>query len=559
LTACSAYRQAQQDGAAVEASATAFKRQSERPLPSADLSTLPVHRGVYLGAAAVKQQSGQILPARVERDGVRLMTASPQDLAAIGDLISEATGIPVSFAADVFAVDSNDAPPTTDPANHGAAALSAALDAALPRPVRAPAKGRAPTLFAGKPWSGQHDKMRVNYHGPLSGFLNLTASYFDLGWSYRDGRLQFSRYVTRSFQLAAMPSTMSAKSSLNAGLAGNSGSAGGGSAGASQTADMAVNLDFWKDLDDKIKTIVGKQGSYSIARSDSTVAVTAPASVVGRVARQIQAMNRQLLRQVTVKVEVYSVTLKSESSFQFQPFIALQNLGVVSWSLGQKPDDASTTPLLSGTVNGSGRFKGSQLMLSALQQQGRVTTLTNTSVTTMSGQPVPVQVSNTRGYVSQIQTTISDGTPTTSVATSTVNSGFSINVLPKVLDDGNVLLQYSMNLSALVGKNNGFDNFAANADNPDDPTASKDKALLTVQLPNIDQRSFIQSGLVANGRTMVLAGYEQTGNQTDDSGVGSPNFKALGGARDGKRAHEILVILITPQVLDHARQIVGLN
>ncbi|MBV8645841.1 secretin N-terminal domain-containing protein [Paludibacterium sp.] len=562
LAACSTstYQQVQQEGGAMQQRAAQLKKQSEQPLPSADLSALPVHRGAYLGATASKQQSGQILPPRVERDGVRFVTGSPQDLLAIGDLIGEATGIPVSFAADVFQANPpGGAPTAAGPSAGNAAELSAALDAAMPRTVRAPAKGRAPALFAGKPSASQREKMRVNYQGPLSGFLNLTASYFDLNWSYRDGRLQFSRFVTRTFQLAAMPSTTDAKSTLNAGLSASSDGSNGGSAGASQTASMTVTLDFWKDLDTKIKTIVGERGSYNVARSDSTVTVTAPASVVERVARQVQQLNRQMLRQVTVKVEVYSVTLNKDSTFQFQPFVQLQRLGVVNWSLGQPVDSGAPGQLLTGTVTGNGHFTGSQLMLNALAEQGQVSTLTDTSVTTMSGQPVPVQVSNTRGYVSQIQTTLSDGTPTTSITTSTVNSGFSINVLPKVMDDGNVLVQYSMNLSSLVGKNNGFDNFAANAADPNDPGGSKDKNLLTVQLPNIDQRSFIQSGMIGNGRTMVLAGYEQTGNQTQNSGVGSPDFKALGGERTGKRAHEILVILITPQVLDHSRQAVNFN
>ena len=153
----------------------------------------------------------------------------------------------------------------------------------------------------------------------------------------------------------------------------------------------------------------------------------------------------------------------------------------------------------------------------------------------MSGQPTPLQVGGNRTYVSQIGTIMSSVSTQSSVSTSSISTGFSMNILPRVLDNGQVMLQYGINISSLAGTHNGFDEVTA--------------AGTTIQLPNIQQRSFIQSSLLQNGNTLVLAGYEQQRNETSDSGIGDPSFKLLGGARAGSHAKTLIVICITPRVL----------
>ncbi|MFZ3184913.1 MAG: secretin N-terminal domain-containing protein, partial [Pseudomonas sp.] len=393
------------------------------------------------------------------------------------------------------------------------------------------------------------DKMRVDYRGSLSGFLSQTAAYFDIGWSYQDGRLQFSRQVTRTFQLAAMPSTVTGNASMTAGLSGggsDGGSDGGVTAGASQTATVAVKMDFWKELQGSLEAVVGDHGRFTASPSNGTVSVTAPASVVERVGREVYELNKQLLRQVTLKIEVYNVALTKNSDWQFD-LAGVLNTGAGSYSFGN-----ATNPTLginggiSGQVMGDGKFTGSQAMLSLLEEQGDVSVVNTASLTTMSSQPVPLQVSNTQNYLESLTQSTSDtGKTTTTPNVGTVNSGFSLTMLPKIMDDGKVLLQYSMNLSTLVGEKAGFNSYKY-----------MDQELL---LPNLDQRSFIQSGLIQNGATLVLAGYEKISNSTNDKGQGSASFKGLGGTQGGKQIREMLVVMITPVVLDHTAELARLN
>lgn len=533
-----------------------LSKMAEKPMPKADTSVVPVRPGAYLGATSIKRQSGQVLPVSVERDGIRLATPDAQSLMAIGDLIFETTGIPVSFSSDIYEVKTTPvAPPaapattkTADPATE-AGAIAAALDAALPKTISTPQNAVVPTVFAGKVPNISREKMRVNYHGSLSGFLNTVAAYYDIGWSYHDGRLQFSRNITRTFKLAAMPTVLESSASMTGGLTGKESDEGSSmSAGSTQTSSIKVQLNFWKELEANLKNSIGESGTFTISPSNTSITVTAPASVVDRIGRQIQEANRQLLRQVAIKVDVYRFSVDKNSNWQFD-LTARFKTGVAQYGLGTSTlvaDGQNLVGSLTSSITG-GRFSGSQAVLDMLEKNGDVSVVTTANVTTMSGQPVPVQVSNSRGYISSVKVEMNDNNTTTSAESSLVTAGFSMNILPNVMDDGKVLMQYNMNISTLVGKEDGFDTFTI------------DKNGTKMQLPNVDQRSFIQSGMVNNGSTLVMAGFEQVVNDASDSGQGSANFKLLGGKRTSQQQREILVICITPVVLDHSAELASLN
>ncbi|CAK8742746.1 Outer membrane lipoprotein BfpB [Sodalis praecaptivus] len=251
-----------------------------------------------------------------------------------------------------------------------------------------------------------------------------------------------------------------------------------------------------------------------------------------RVEDYIDSLNKKLRNQVTISVTVYSLKLNNNSEWNYSLsslFSALK--GRFSGTLGVDSLTSGNNQAMSGVMNSNTKF-----LLDILDSQGKVSVADSATVTTMSGQPVPLQVANARGYVSQITTTVSDNVTSTSATTSAVNTGFSLDILPKVLNDGKVLVQYGVNISSLVGAQNGFDNVKIGENN--------------IQLPNINQHAFIQESLMKNDETLVLAGYQKSDTESGDSGKGNPNFKILGGSRDAIMNKQLIIICLTPTIIN---------
>lgn len=134
---------------------------------------------------------------------------------------------------------------------------------------------------------------------------------------------------------------------------------------------------------------------------------------------------------------------------------------------------------------------------------------------------------------------------TVELGTSEVSVGFNMQALPSVLPGGIVQLQYNISSSELSGAVDGFDVF--------------EMAGQRVQLKNISNRSFGQTVEIPNGATLVLSGFEQVRSTVSKSGTGVADLPLFGGGQEGNMRREIMVILITPVLLDASKAVVEFN
>ena len=247
----------------------------------------------------------------------------------------------------------------------------------------------------------------------------------------------------------------------------------------------------------------------------------------------MEEQNRVISRQILVNVTVLSVTLSAEDSYGI-------NWGAVYQALGSRFSLASafTSGLTNATTLGAqviaptSRADGTAAIISALSQQGAVRRKTSASVTTLNNQPVPIQVATQQGYLASISTTNTANVGSqTSLMPGTVTTGFNMTLLPHMLDDGTVLMQFYTNLSVL----DALQTVSSGGSNP-----------LQIQTPEIDTRNFLQRVAMKSGETLVISGYEGAADNSTQQGIGKPSNIALGGGYDAKRSREVIVILITP-------------
>lgn len=474
------------------------------------------------------------------------VTYAPEDTATILEFsqrISRLCGIPVRVSPDAQAVLSGSA------GSSGSGAVGAT--GAIPS---MPSTSGIPTLpgvdaSSGMSFSGSASVSRgsisdLKYSGPLQGLLDAATSRLGVSWRFENGGVNIFYLDTQVFSLLALPSITETKSSVQSGTSttsGSSGSSSGGStggttsnAGSSQSTDVSMKTDLIEDIKNNIKSMLTPSvGRLNVSASTGSITVTDTPDVLTRISSYLEHENKSITQQIQFNVKVLSVTLNDSDT------------GSINWNLvnaaGSKFGGSITntsslvgsTDAVSGSVNVlSGNWANSSLLIKALSEQGRVSTVTTQSVTTLNLQPSPVQVATQQSYLASISTTTTDSSTATSMTPGTVTTGFNMSLLPYVMNGTeDMLLQYSVNLSSL----NSLDTFSSNGS--------------TIQLPNIDNRIFSQRVKIHSGQTLVLSGFEQTTDSTKKQGVGSPNNLLFGGGMSGSKNKQVIVIAITPVLM----------
>lgn len=353
--------------------------------------------------------------------------------------------------------------------------------------------------------------IRPSLRGSLSSVLDKVGSAFDVEWTYKDGRVVFRDYVTRQYQLSAMPVT----------------SAMGFSA---VETSSSASLDMWEELQDGLQNVAGPNADVAIGQGTGILTVTALLSDQERIRDYVATMNQTMGQQIAFDVNVLTVTARDAEGYG----VDLQNLsfansnGDVEWIGGRAVADsvgAVNVGIISGDFN-------LDVAISALSTRQNVTIENRAGATTTNFQMIPVEVVEEQAYVSEVSVTLDTfGNPTQSITTDTVVTGFQMQLLPRVLNTKEILLRYSLNLSDLVG----IETF--------------ESADSTVQLPEVTRSKFEQQVILKNGQTLVLSGFERQRTEVDREGVGSPNFLGLGGVAEGQIRRASNIVFITPRIL----------
>lgn len=399
------------------------------------------------------------------------------------------------------------------------------------------------TTVAGQSSSLSGDKIfarsaPVVYSGELSGLLDLIAARYNIFWEWERGGISFFRTKSETFRLAALPGDASMRNEMGTSAGGGSSGAGGGENTTASEAEMTAGISFdalsvWKGIEESIKSMLSSDGSVVVTPATGTLTVEDTPIILERVSRFMDAQNAALSRQVVINVRVFAVDLSNSDQYGIDWAAAYEAAGSglgVSLAKGTAtlPADTDAAGLTFSVLDG-GQWDDTSALVSALSLQGKVSQVTSASVVTINNQPAPIQVARKTAYLksSELENN-TDGDPTVTLTPGEVTTGFSMNLLPHILDGKRMMLQYSASLSKLIGLEEV------------EVTGTK------IQTPEVDTRNFLQRVIMNSGETLVISGFEQTNTTADTHGVGNPNNLAFGGALDGQNDKTVIVVLIQP-------------
>ena len=497
-----------------------YREMAEIPDLPEPIDTVRVQNDIWLGANSTKIMEGEALPSWVEKeDGITMAISENAKLPDIIQEISDMTGITIRMD-DLKA------------------------ENAIPE-----------------------DAVPVKYSGKLSGLLNYLSNRYGLYWRYKDDVITFYTQETRVFTVYALPTETSLQSSMTGATMGES---GGGNASSS----LSVNTDLkvWDSIEEGVKQVVGENGKLSFSRVAGTVTVTASPYIVKKVAAYIANWNEKLSRQVAVTVRILQVTLTNSDNYGL-------DLGAVFGSKNIQTSFASPIGGAAGNIAAgiaaapaagtlamtlikpSSKFKNSQAIIQAISTQGKTSLVTSSTVTTLNNKVAPVQISTSKNYLKEITVTTSgsgeDQTKDTDYEVDTLNYGFTMEILPRILDHGRLIVLFNLSITDLVDlekysvSSGSSSSSSSSSDSGEDSGDSNDGESETVdlQLPTMKMRGFVQEIAMRSGQTLVLTGFEDLSESTTTSGIGKAKMGLLGGSAENETTRNILVILMTPEVL----------
>ena len=465
--------------------------------------TVAMSEGVWLGDKSTVLEHRNNLPSKFETDtGVTIMMNESVSLQVLANNINSVTGIPVKIDSQI-----------------------------------------------------NPDKLKktvnIAYTGKLSGLLSQVATDLDLLWYYENDSIVFYETETKTFTLYALGTDVSYQSSIKT--------------DDGNQVELQSNMKEWDEVEKTISSIVGKtdNANFTVSKSLGTITVTAPPSVQTRVSDYIAKQNKRLSQLVTIDVKVLQVSIANNSAFGLNLAAAINSASGLNIVANPK-NNLSTTEassmniaVLSNTVSSltgathdvsgtetAGAYTadqikngalagaaGSNALISALAKQGKVSLVTNVGVTTRSNRVAPVSNTKTTGYIKRFESRNFTTVESSTVDQDDLETGFSMQLLPNVLENGKILLLFKMSVRELI------------------KMSTQTIGEVTLQLPEVEERSFMQEVIMESGQMLVLSGFEKQTNNDTRYGIGDPNFMALSGSRETESQRDVLVVILTPQVL----------
>ncbi len=393
--------------------------------------------------------------------------------------------------------------------------------------------------------------MNIAYTGKLSGLLSQVATDLDLLWYYDKSAIVFYETETKTFTLYALGTDVSYQSSVQTDN-GNQ-------------VYLESTLKEWDEVEKTISSIIGKSenANFTVSRSLGTITVTAPPSVLNRVEEYIARQNKRLSQLVTIDVKVLQVSISNDSAFGLNLAAAINSASGLNIVANPKNNLATTDAssmniaVLSNTVsaltgathleNGSSvsgaytsdqikngslsGLAGSNALIEALAKQGKVSLVTNVGVTTRNNRVAPVNNTKTTGYIKRFESRNFTTVESSTVDQDDLETGFSMQLLPNILENGKILLLFRMSVRELL------------------KMSTQTIGEVTLQLPEVEERSFMQEVIMESGQMLVVSGFEKQTNNDTRYGLGDPDFMLLSGSRETAAQRDVLVVILTPQVL----------
>jgi type IVB pilus formation R64 PilN family outer membrane protein len=482
---------------------------------------------VSLKPIAINQKTS----VRALRCKIKIATNEPVSILEFGQIVTKYCGLPVRITPDALSAIDN--PLAADGATGGNSTA-----------VPAPHMSGMPTSQ-----STLHNRLfDINYNGELNGLMDMVTARFGLSWKEEEGRIKLYNLDTETFYLNTLASDTEMHAQMQSGTTMVNGASGGatgssdgnasvGKSGTNQNTTISLKTSIWKDIKNTIESMISVKGKIAISPSTGAITVTDNTETLARVREYITQENINLTKQVLFNIKVVSVTFNHGDRFGISwdaVFQALNNKYGFKLAGNFAAPDNAIVSTLSILKNSGSSWAGTDAVVNALSEQGQVSIVKEPSASTLNLQPVALQVARQEGFIAGTNTTnTAQVGSSTALQTGMITTGFNMSLLPYILQDNRMLLQFSINLSNLRRLR----------------TVKSGTAI--AELPELDLPiNSTQKVRLSPGDTLMLTGFEQDDQNVSHTGSFTPKNFLFGGGMAANKTKSTLVVLITPVIME---------
>jgi type IVB pilus formation R64 PilN family outer membrane protein len=521
--------------------------------------------GVWLGGKTVKVSRDAELPA-VFSQPIRFSFPDKPTINVFADRISKITNLSVRVSPDAL-VPIQVFTAQRMSTSGGASAVQTSAPVAMSVPMSGSIGQSVPSLASISGMGGggytavpQGDAAARSFFidqaspagATLSELLDQKTAEYGVGWDFKDGIIQISRLVTRTYQIATITDindvsstiakTASTGASDNSGSSASSGTSQAGQLSSSSdvSAKMTANVDVVKNLKIAIAGALTPNSIGKLSISDSgLVTVTDTREVQEQVEELINAENKSVGRQVRMRMQIVDLTSTSDNDMGVN-WSWLINNAASKWNV-----NFFSPAGLPGASTGFGQFgvirngdnSTTSTFLQALATVGKVNIRKDETYSMMNNRPL--SVANTENFIYPARSTSASSNGTTTGTTvvpgvepGQLTTGTFLNMRPSIQPNGSVIVQFSMDASMRGATNT----FVSNG--------------VTLQYPQSTANQYQFYASVVSGETTVLAGVQNVQQQTTDKSFDGQLTPLLGGGVASSTSRRAVLILLTPQIVE---------
>jgi len=182
-----------------------------------------------------------------------------------------------------------------------------------------------------------------------------------------------------------------------------------------------------------------------------------------------------------------------------------------------------------GITQKTGAYAASNVLLSALSEQGTVTIVTEPTIITQVNRVAELHLGQEETYIAQTITSVDgEGGMSTSITPATVSSGYKLYVYTNVDDNDRIYLQISSSSTDLLS------------------IERKSVGDNAIESPKIHENKFSQTVILGDGQTLIA---NRLTEKVESSLSSSPISAELAPLyKKGTNSTEEIIVLITPRI-----------